>query len=154
MFRIMRSNGFTLVELMIVVAIIGILAAVAVPLYSRYIAKSRLASYVFPGIRVIESNVAAYYSAKTEFPPSISSFISEADTTFFSPTWKLGDPDAELRITLKKGPNNELLSLMDMADTSKNVLISKPQTSSKGLVTHWALSGPVAERLGLGGEGK
>ncbi len=39
----MTKNGFTLIELMIVVAIIGILSMIAAPVYKAYVAKTRMA---------------------------------------------------------------------------------------------------------------
>ena len=59
-----QNAGFTLVELMIVVAIIGILAAVAIPAFSRYIKKSRTAEATQSLNKIWQGAVAYYESDK------------------------------------------------------------------------------------------
>ena len=75
--KMRESKGFTLVELMIVVAIIGILAAVAVPYYQRYVAKSRLTSLVFPAVHSIENAISTKYAVQAALPPTAAAGSTE-----------------------------------------------------------------------------
>ena len=56
-----HQDGFTMVELMIVVAIIGILAAIALPAFVRYIQKSKT-SEALTNVRKIYDGQVAYYN--------------------------------------------------------------------------------------------
>ena len=61
------SAGFTLVELMVVIAIIVILVALAIPLYSRHREKATVTSYVLPVARNCSLSVASRCIVEGDF---------------------------------------------------------------------------------------
>ena len=70
-----KQQGFTLIELMIVVAIIAILAAIAIPLYLNYTARAQSSEAMSLGSG-LKPDVVEFYNERGRFPNGASANYS------------------------------------------------------------------------------
>ena len=73
---IKNRKGFTLVELVVVIAIIGILAGIAVPRFMEATASARGAKIV-ADMRTIESAVIIYYAKEGKYPGTSGTIVKD-----------------------------------------------------------------------------
>lgn len=87
-----KHSAFTLIELMVVIAIIGILAGIAVPAYNSYLIDSRLSE--------AEKNIAALKLAQEEYYLQNNEYFDGADTASVEANsdglWKAQGTDGEM----------------------------------------------------------
>lgn len=76
-----RQNGFTLIEVMVVVAIIAILTAIAVPQYSDYVTRSKIPGAV-SGLSDVRVRMEQYFQDNRTYVGGCTSLPSATDFTF------------------------------------------------------------------------
>lgn len=66
-----QQQGFTLIELMIVIAIIGILAAIALPAYQDYTVRSKMAEPI-AALAEAKTSIAEFYAGRGRMPTTVA----------------------------------------------------------------------------------
>jgi type IV pilus assembly protein PilA len=154
--KMKESKGFTLVELMIVVAIIGILAAVAVPYYQRYVAKSRLTSLVMPSVHAVETNISTYFAVRATMPAlstDIDKYVGDADTYWVTFGGVADNYEVTVTVHTENADPNDgnrfPLKALGTEASGKANFRAIANKSSDGNKLYWSYQGTLADELGL-----
>jgi type IV pilus assembly protein PilA len=118
-----KSFGFTLIELMIVVAILGILSAVALPLYQSNVMKSQVNRAV--------SELGSYKSA-FEYQVSNGRSVTNADLDYVPSGLTSGNAATNIAVTNADGSGHLEVTLGGSAHPNLQGLVVRFERSSAG----------------------
>jgi type IV pilus assembly protein PilA len=93
------QQGFTLIELMIVVAIVGILAAIAIPAYQDYVARAKV-SEAMAALGACKTSITEYAQVNNVLPPSFARSGCSSISTHYVSDLTVVANTGEIRVTL------------------------------------------------------
>ena len=140
------QQGFTLIELMIVVAIIGILAAVALPAYQDYTVKAKVSEVVLAASSCRTAITETVQSSTgTTLPSTWGCEVSSAATKFV--TTVAADNAGKITVIANHSNLTQLTS-------GTNTLTLVPMKSASAVLTNADVGSTIfAWRCGLPGDG-
>jgi type IV pilus assembly protein PilA len=130
------QQGFTLIELMIVVAIIGILAAVALPAYQDYTTRAKI-SEVMLAADGCKTGVAEYLQANNAFPPTTDAAgcNSTANVSKYVASIAVDAATAAITVVIQgtgSAADTQAIILQPTSDAARKTALGTPGTPIAG----------------------